>query len=427
MKSITKIGLYGLSTGVAIFIAGCQTPPIEADYVLPARKVADVSKVDVVTIKVDANINGNMAGNKAMNEALVRQMLSARLYKSGYYQVMDDLWGASDGPEKMSAILANAVDAGHGFESYTVGETIPDSERCPNCGQPCAKCKGLHKGSKAKAELAVKIDLALDTNEVIEEKTFQLEKTPYAPVKVKDGMPPTSAPNVVGITKETKTIPTKVFKTVAKGTVKVQFNGIDGEKSPVTYENTFTLPIVKVEPKVENVKPKSALGGFADAAKAGLDAALGKKPDEDLGNLASPSQLEALAEVLSPAIAEIVADISPYTETRKLVPIEGGDERVVTLLNAKAFREAVEFVTELVRSGKAVVADVENMGIALEAMGKFELAKKAYKKASKMNTEKPSETAKAGLARMEKILSGNAAIKSSGAKKNAGTEFKASK
>ena len=60
-------------------------------------------------------------------------------------------------------------------------------------------------------------------------------------------------------------------------------------------------------------------------------------------------------------------------------------------------------------------------------MGKFELAKKAYKKASKMNTEKPSETAKAGLARMEKILSGNGAIKSSGAKKNAGTEFKASK
>lgn len=427
MKTITKIGLYGISTGAAVFIAGCQTPVIEADYVLPARKVTDVSKVDVVTIKVDANVNGNMAGNKAMNEALVRQMLSARLYKGGYYQVMDDLWGANDGPEKIAQILANATDAGHGYGSYVVGETIPDSERCPSCGLPCAKCKGLHKGLKSKAELDVKIDLTLDTNEVVEEKEFELATTPYLQGKVKDGVPPSSTPNVAAITKETKKVPTKVFKTVAKGTVKVQFNGVDGEKSPVAYSNKFTLPIVKVEKKVENDKPKSAFGAFADAAKAGLDAALGKKADENLSNLASPSQLEALAEALSPAIAEIVADISPYTETRKLVPIEGGDVRVVTLLNAKAFRETVEFVSELVRSGKASVADVENMGIALEAMGKFELAKKAYKKASKMNPEEPSETAMAGLARIEKILAGNDTIKSSGAKKNAGTEFKASK
>lgn len=427
MKAITKFGLYGLSAGVAVFIAGCQTQQIEADYVLPARKVADVSKVDVVTIKVDANVNGNMAGNKAMNEALVRQMLSARLYKGGYYQVMDDLWGAKDGPDKMAAILSKAIDAGHGYASYAVGETIPDSERCPNCGLPCAKCKGLHKGLKAKAELAVKIDLTLDTNEAIEEKEVALATTPYVPGKVKEGMPPTSVPNVAAIRTGKQKVQTKVFKTVATGTVKVQFNGVNGEKAPVKYANTFVLPITKTEKKVENAKPKSALGSLADAAKSGLETAMGKKSDEDLSNLGSPSQLAALAEALSPAIAEIVADISPYTETRKLVPIEGGDERVVTLLNAKAFKEVVAFVTEFVRSGKAVTADVENMGLALEAMGKFELAKKAYKKAVKMNPEQPSETATAGVARMEKILAGNSAIAASGATKNVGTEFKASK
>lgn len=396
MKTMTKIGLYGLSTGMAVIFAGCQTSFIEADYVLPARKIADVSKVDVVTIKVDANVNGNMAGNKAMNEALVRQMLSARLYKGGYYQVMDELWGARDGSEKIAAILAKATDAGHGYASYEVGETIPDSERCPNCGLPCQKCKGLHKGLKAKAELAVKIDLTLDTNELVEDREVELATTPYVPVKVKDGMPPASAPNVVAVKKSKQKVQTRVFKTVAKGTVKVRINGVNGEKAPVAYANTFVLPIVN---------EKAA----------------------DRCDLASPSQLAALAEVLSPAIAEIVADISPYTETRKLTPVEGGDERVVTLLNAKAFKEVVEFVTEFVRSGNAVTADVENMGIALEAMGKFELAKKAYKKAVKMNPDKPSETAKAGVARMEKILAGNSAIAASGAKKNAGIEFKASK
>lgn len=427
MKAITKFGLYGLSAGVAVFIAGCQTPPIEADYVLPARKVADVSKVDVVTIKVDANVDGNMAGNKAMNEALVRQMLSARLYQGGYYQVMDDLWGAKDGPDKMAAILSKAIDAGHGYASYAVGEMIPDSERCPNCGLPCAKCKGLHKGLKAKAELEVKIDLTLDTNEVVDEKEVVLATTPYVPGKVKEGMPPTSVPNVAAIRKSKQKVQTKAFKTVAKGTVTARFNGIGGEKAPVKYANTFALPICKVETKVVNEKPKSALGGFADAAKSGIVSAAVAEKGDDLASLGRPSQLAALAEALSPAIAEIVADISPYKETRKLVPIKGGDERVVTLLDAKAFKEAVEFVTEFVRSGNAVAADVENMGLALEAMGKFELAKKAYKKAAKMNPGRSSETAMAGVARMEKILAGNSAIAAAGAKKNAGIEFKASK
>lgn len=399
MKTITKLGLYGLSAGIAVIMTGCETPTVEADYVLPARKVVDVSKIDVVTLKVKANVKGNMAGDKAMNETLVRQMLSSRLYKGGYYQVMDDLWGDAEGAERIGKLLAKQVDAGHMYSTFYIGETIPDSEKCPNCGAACTKCESLHKGLEAKAELEVTIDLDLNTKELAEEREFELVTMPYLPVKVKEGMPPISAPNAIEAKKAKQKVPTKVYKTVALGTVTAKLKGVNGKECPVEYSNTFKLPIVKAE----------------------------KKAGSPQSNLACPSQLEAFAEAISPAIAEIVSDISPYTETRKLVVNENGDARIVTLLRAQAFREAVEFVTELARSGKATDADYENMGIALEAMGRFELALKAFKKAAKFNPEKPSATAQAAVVRVEKILAGNKAVEKSGAKKNVGTQFKAAK
>ena len=79
--------------------------------------------------------------------------------------------------------------------------------------------------------------------------------------------------------------------------------------------------------------------------------------------------MKALAAAVTPAVNGIVADISPYKESRELVAIEGGDERVVYLLNAKAFLEVVTVVEKLDVTGKANFADFENLGIAQEAMG----------------------------------------------------------
>ena len=162
---------------------------------------------------------------------------------------------------------------------------------------------------------------------------------------------------------------------------------MDGKDAPQKYENTFKIAMPEA--------------GKFDSAK--------------------PSQLKALAAAVSPAIDGIIADISPYKESRELVAIEGGDERVVHLLNAKAFSEVVSVVEKLEVTGKANFADFENLGIAFEAMGEFFSAKDAYAKAIKANPE--SATAKAGAKRIGDALSGKKAIKASGAKQNKDTKF----
>ena len=142
---------------------------------------------------------------------------------------------------------------------------------------------------------------------------------------------------------------------------------------------------------------------------------------KDRFDAAAPSQLKALAAVVTPAVNGVVADISPYKESRELVAIEGGDKRVVYLLNAKAFPEVVTVVEKLEVIGKANFADFENQGIAFEAMGEFFSARDAYAKAEKSNPE--SLTAKAGSKRVADALAGKKAVKESGAKQNKDTKF----
>ena len=84
MKTITKIGLYGIVGGAVAFLAGCGTEKITVDYVMPAKAVTDVSKVNVAAINVKANVKGGLAGNNKQNAGLVKQLLAMRLYKEGF-------------------------------------------------------------------------------------------------------------------------------------------------------------------------------------------------------------------------------------------------------------------------------------------------------------------------------------------------------
>ena len=240
---------------------------------------------------------------------------------------------------------------------------------------------------KVKAELDVVVDLELNTVAEKKEIPITLETTPYVPVKVKDGVPPTSAPNVAAIQKRTEKHPVTLYSTVAKGKITAKISGIDGDKAPVDYSGSFVI-------------------GGEDA-----------KP---VISYSAPTQLKAFAEAVSPAVLELVADIAPYKVTKELVAIKGGNEKVVTLLEATAFDEVIEVVTELARSSRANFADYENLGIAHEATGRFENARKAFKKAVKANPE--SATAKEGLKRVEEALSGKAAIARSG-QANSDTKF----
>lgn len=363
MKSISKFGLYGLTVAVASLITGCATEKIMVDYVMPAKAVSDVSKVNVAAIKVKANVTGNLAGDNKRNAGLVKQLLAMRLYKEGFYQVTDDIWATPEGASALEKVITEKVP-GHGYA--TLGASGQGGE---------------------KVVIDVELNLALDVKPVKKEMPFTLTTVPYKPKPVKKGEVPISVPDPAGTVVEKVKKEVTVYETVAKGTLKAKFIGADGKEVPQKYENTFQIVM----------------------------------PESDKYDSAKPSQLKALAAAVTPAVNGIVSDISPYKVSRELVAIEGGDERVVHLLNAKAFIEVVTVVEKLEVAGKANFADFENLGIAHEAMGDFFSARDAYAKAVKVNPE--SQTAQAGVKRVADAISGKKAVKESGAKQNKDTKF----
>ncbi len=363
MKTITKIGLYGIVGGAFAFMAGCGTEKITVDYVMPAKAIADISKVNVAAINVKANVKGGLAGDNKRNAGLVKQLLAMRLYKEGFYQVADDLWNNPDGASELEKMLQEK-DAGHGYA--TLG--------------------AMGQGSE-KVIIDLTLDLQLDSKPVQKNMEYTLQTIPYKPKQVKKGEIPVSEPDIKATQVQKVKQPVTVYELVAKGTLKAKFKGVNGKDAPAKYENTFTITV----------------------------------PEADRFDSAQPSQLKALAAVVTPAVNGVVADISPYKESRELVAIKGGDDRVVYLLNAKAFPEVVTVVEKLELAGKANFADFENQGIAFEAMGEFFNARDAYAKAEKANPE--SQTAKEGSKRVADVLAGKKAVKASGAKQNKDTKF----
>jgi len=363
MKTFSNIGVYGLVAGLAVLLAGCAAEKITVVYVMPAKAVTDVSKVNVAAIRVKANVTGNLAGDNKQNAGLVKQLLAMRLYKEGYYQVTDDIWANPKTAQEFCEYLKEN-DAGHGYSGFVA--------------------QGQKKG---KVLIDVTLDLVLDSKPVKKEMPFTLSTIPYKAKQVAKGEVPVSEPDEKATVVENVKKEVTVYELVANGTLKAKFCGVDGGACPQKYENTFQIAV----------------------------------PEADRFDSAKPSQLKALAAAVTPAVNGIVADISPYKESRELVASEGGDERVVYLLNAKAFAEVVTVVEKLEVIGKANFADYENLGIAFEAMGEFFSAKDAYNKAAKANPE--SLVAQDGIKRVEDALSGKKAVKASGAKQNKDTKF----
>lgn len=387
MKKISRLGTYGFLIGASAMIAGCASEKIMVDYTMPARKVADVSAIDLLKVNVKANVSGSLAGDNAMNAALVRQMISERLYKSGYYRVADDVWGYGSGADRVKKLLADSSESGHGYVSFATDGGAPAGAVCPQCKTICPDHKHAPQGMKIKAQLDVTVDMELDSKAQQAEMPVELEIVPYAPVNGKNGAAPTSAPNLAAVQKHTETFSVSRYGTTAKGLLSAKISGVDGNQAPVEYASTFEIGMKDGEPVVTDCQP---------------------------------TQLKAFAEAVSPAVLELVSDIAPYKVTRELVAVKGGNENVVTLLESTAFAEAIDVITELARGGKANASDFENLGIAYEATGKFENARKAFKKAVKLNPE--SDSAKSALARVEAAIKGNAAVAASG-KQNSDTKF----
>lgn len=363
MKSISRLGLYGVSAALASGLVGCATEKIMVDYVMPAKAVSDVNKVNVAAIKVKANVTGNLAEDNKKAAGLVKQLLAMRLYKEGFYQIGDDIWSTAQGASALETALSKK-DAGHGY----------------------AMIMASGQGSE-KVVIDVELDLSLNANPAKKEVAFALKTVPFKRKEVKEGQVPVSVPDAKAIVVENVTKEVDVYELVAKGTLKAKFVAPDGSEAPQSYENTFEIAV----------------------------------PEADRFDSAKPSQLKALAAVVSPVVDGIVSDISPYKVSRELVAVEGGDARVVYLLNAKAFAEVVTVVEKLEVAKKANFADFENLGIAFEAMGDLFSARDAYAKAMEKNPA--SVSAQEASERVKLALSGKKAVKASGAKQNKDTQF----
>lgn len=353
MKTMMKLSLLGISVGTGLFFAGCAVQPVKVDYPMPARAVSDVTSVNVAAIRVTATVTGDFATDNAQSAALVKQLLAMRLYKEGYYQVADDLWCSAEGVTRIADLLEPTVNAGHGYGTYSAA------------GQ-----------GKEKVILDVNFTVALNAKPVEKKVSFQLQTIPYVREPAKPNKIPTSKIDKKAITFEDVEDVVTVYESDASGTLTAQFVGIDGAPAPVAYSNTFTITM----------------------------------PEASRGELVKPTPLKLLAAALTPVVNEVVSDISPFREEREIMPVEGGDLRVLSLLQAKAFAEAITLVEHLELAELAAAADFENQGIAFEAIGDFSGAKFAYEKAIKLGT---SGAAQDGLNRVADALEGKKAIKKS--------------
>ena len=361
MKAV-KFGIYGVIAGAGVLMTGCQTPVI-VDYVRPAREVKDVSLVDVISISAKTNVKGDYAGDQTLNAGLVKQLLAERLYDGKFYRVSDDVWSDAAGAGAMSKLIADK-GSNHGYSGIV------------------AKGQG-----DAKVGIDLDLDLELNVVPVNKDMEFTLATTPYTVKPGKKGAPSTSLPDGKNMVIAKKVESVTVYETVAKGVLKAKFVGVNGKECPMAYAKEIEVKI----------------------------------PEADRFDSAKPTQLKALAAAVTPAIVEVIKDISPYKEQLEIKPVEGGDKRVLTLLRAMAFSEVVDFVTELKLSRKAVSADIENLGLAYEAMGRLYAAKDEYAEAIKINPE--SKTAPAALKRVEAALASEQAVEDSNAEKNEETTF----
>lgn len=341
-------------------ISGCSTPKIEAEYVMPARNVANIHAVDVCAVKVGATLSGNMAGDQQLTAALLKHLFSMRLYKEGYYSVVDDIWGDVKGTGELQEIL-KAKDSGHGYASYSTAQ------------------------GQEKVVVVIKADISVNSMPVTKEKEFTLRHVPYKSNSRKGNEAPSSSPDYEHVSEKIVKVQEEFFEVSVKGTLKVHFEGVKGAKPPELYVQTFKVDATSVSDSLE------------------------------------PSFLKSVAAAVEPAVDDLVADISPHRETQNLMANEDSDKGVYNLLIAKAFPEVVTRVDALRKARTANYADLENQGVAYEVLGELDGAINAYEEALKLNPETTASFN--GVARVRHVLEGRKQVRASNAKKIA-SEFK---
>lgn len=366
MKKTNRfLQIAGASASV-LLIAGCATEKITAEYVMPPAVIKDIKAVDTLEIVPTTTLTGNaITGNDTTyaNGALV-QRIASRLCQEGYYRTTDIVWGNIDGVAQMGNAIAKKKSQ-HGYARYT---TESDFKR---------------------AQLSVTLNAKIDSHIVKKNMAYTLTDMPYKEKKV--GKVPTGVPDPTRARVQKVTRQVDVFSITGAGNLTVKLTDKNGK---VVYEKQF--------PKLSYHFETS---------------------DKDHNSL--PAKAAVVAEMIVPAIDEIVADLSPHKEQRDLVVNEDGDEKAVLLLKAQAFSETIKRLDDVLNGEDKNAADYENRGLAYEIIGDYAAAKGDFEEALKLAAG--SKIATEGKARIEKIMAGQKALRKMDAKgvaKKSGTQFK---
>ncbi len=359
---------FGVATialcGVAL-LAGCATEKVRIDYVMPARQIRDAESVKVLAIVAQADVAKADLGAPASNRrevskqaaGMLKQLTSARLYKEGYVQTVDNIFGAPEGSKSVQD-FAKIKESQHGHASFA-------SENHPEV-----------------ATLTLKLAITeLASKQVEKEREFILSTIPYK-VKAEPGKVPLSTPDKAGIEVEKVKKTYHVWQTTVTGELTATVVSKSGKR---LYSATYPVAM----------------------------------PEASAWSAAAPSEMKALSVAIAPAIDHVIRDISPYREAQDFEPNTDSDEKVLLLLEAKAFQAVIDTVDAM---EEPTEADYENQGLAYEALGDFASARDSYKEALKLDSG--SDGAERGLERIDRARAAQESVKESGAKKDASTTYK---
>lgn len=325
MKNISRIVSFGLSL---LFFVGCATPTLHVSYLVPPEKIVDINSIDVIKVNTSANLTGNAFVNTSNEDyinGLISSRINARLTQTGYFKTIDSVWGDVDGVSSLSKIIESKNHA-HGYSNFTTDSEI-----------------------KA-AKLNIKIEADVKKSKYRKTSTYYLYTTPY--IKEYDGKKPISKPDYDNRIEKSQSYTGEVEEIVGSATIYVEIIDKNGVK---VYERDF-----------DNLKYECNVG---------------------MSNQKSlPTGLNVVGEMLIPVVEEVIKDIAPHKEIKTPVINEEGDERVILLLNAQAFSDAIEMLENPNLIKELKIADYENLALAYEVIGDLFSAKYNFEKALEIDS-----------------------------------------
>ena len=329
MKKRNTIFWSSIAVLSFMLFEGCASVPVaRASFTMPPQKIAakDLRKVSKLRIKVTATVTENGIAKEAPRLAnYLKGRISSRLCQEGYYRIVDELWGDTDGVVKAYKI-ASVGDSAHGYPAFTT-DSIADA-----------------------AVLNVDFQAQIHGSMLSQEKEIELKTIPYIRKDKRAGdlVIPFSIPDVKNITISKIMMPENIYK--SQGICKLVAS-ISTAEGDIIYKS---------------------------------DELNGKW--EEQGHVSKATDTEFAARMCIPIVETLIGDISPVKVSRELPVNDKGDKRSAMLLRANAFADAIVRLEACVNAAKPdkskLNANYENLGIAYEVIGEFDLAQSCYEKAN---------------------------------------------